>query len=289
MRTATASRLIEESRLLGRIAGYAATVGPSDAAAFTSITETYAHGQVVDNIRKTDDFIVPLLRRLRARTVLDAGCGVGATVERLRDHGFDAYGFDLVENVRFWRNLGRTPERYVVAAPVDPVLPFDDGTFDAIYSIGVIEHVGTTDGNATRRRDYHEVRRRWVRELLRIVRPGGAILLAGPNRRFPVDTAHGADAGAWPIEKAFSRRFGFTLHRPWGDNFLWSYDDVERYLGGEAASVEALGVERLMFFTRVPAPLRLLARTYVRHLPPSLLKTAFNPWVAALITKRGRE
>ncbi len=280
-----AHSLIREERLAGRIDGYPSTIAPELARAYDSIESAYAESQLTDNIQKTDRYLLPLVQRIGARTVLDAGCGVGATAERLRELGIDAYGFDLVENVKFWRQQQRPVDRFVVAAPVDPVLPFADGAFDFVYSIGVIEHVGTTNGHADRRHDYHEIRRRWTLELLRVVRKGGCLLLAGPNRCFPIDTAHGPDSKAMNWEKAFAARMGVTIHRPWGENFLWGYSDVRQYLAGGVVAVEPLSIESLINFSRVPRLGRALARLYVRWLPKSVLGTGFNPWVAALITK----
>ena len=86
-------------------------------------------------------------------------------------------------------------------------------------------------------------------------------------------------------EKAFAARVGVTIHRPWGENFLWGYSDVRKYLAGREVAVEPASIEGLMNFSRVGRPLRALARAYVRWLPKFLLGTGFNPWVAALIKK----
>ena len=178
------SSLIREERLVGHIDGYPSTIAPEIASAYDSIASAYAESQLTDNIQKTDCYLLLLVRRIGARTVLDAGCGVGATAERLRQQGIDAYGFDLVENVKFWREQQRSVSRFVVAAPVDPVLPFAGGAFDLVYSFGVIEHVGTTNGHSDRRSDYHEVRRRWTLELLRVVRKGGTSFLPAQTAAF---------------------------------------------------------------------------------------------------------
>lgn len=58
----------------------------------------------------------------------------------------------------------------------DTKLPFSDGTFDLVISNHVIEHVGDSDAQ-----DDH------VRELARVLRPGGWLYLAMPNRWAPVE------------------------------------------------------------------------------------------------------
>ena len=283
--TVASDSLIQKERIVCTIHGYSSTVDSSVATTFESIPLEYVEDQRTVNDIKADKWLLPLLRRLGAHRVLDAGCGVGQTVERLREHGFDAYGYDLLENVPFWQRLNRATDRYIITAPVDPIIPLADGAVDGVFSFGVIEHVGTSDGKSTRLADYHEIRRRWTSEMLRVVRPGGFLMLAGPNRCFPIDTAHGPDAAASHIETWFARKAGLTLHRTWGPNFLWSYSDVERYVDGKASTIEALSVHNLMFFSRVPWPFKFLAEKYVQYLPAWLRKSGFNPWMAALITK----
>ena len=277
--------LVNKSKLVDYLCGYPSTVAESDTSAFESITSEYAENQKTENDRKTDTWLLPLIERLGAKRVLDAGCGIGQTVERLVEHGIDAHGFDLIENVKFWERYGRPNSRYVVTAPIDPVLPYDDGTFDLVFSFGAIEHVGTNDGNTTRLADYDEIRRRWVKELLRVVKPGGHLLLAGPNKNFPVDVAHGPDAAASNFEKWLARKLKLTVHNTVGKNFLWGYGDVRRYVKNSASSIQGLSIHNFIYFGRVPKPIKLLAEMYVKHLPSALLKTGCNPWVAALVRK----
>ena len=50
-------------------------------------------------------------------------------------------------------------------------LPFRDASFDAVYSMGTVEHFDDTDGA--------------LREIFRVLRPGGAAVIGVPNRRDP--------------------------------------------------------------------------------------------------------
>ena len=248
-------------------------------------TEEYAHDQSEVNIRVTREFLEPLARRVSASTILDVGCGVGKSVVTLIEDGFDAYGVDLPGLTKHWAALDLPRDRFFVAHPGTFELPFEDDSLDFAYSFGVLEHVGTHDGHATRAPDYHDARRRWLREIFRVVKPRGSLLMGGPNRNCPVDFSHGLDASANAAERWLSRRVGRSIHRPWGEYFLWGYPDFERYLQGLEFELEPLSIRGLLQFGRVPRPLRGLARLYIEHLPRVLWGTGCNPWVMALIRK----
>jgi len=100
---------VNRDRLIDTIEGYPSTVPGAEAVAFTSVTSDYAENQKAENDRKTDSWLLPLLKKIGARRVLDAGCGVGQMVERLLANGVDAYGFDLIENVSFLGIHGLDP------------------------------------------------------------------------------------------------------------------------------------------------------------------------------------
>lgn len=274
-------------RAAGHVKGYVATTAGAMRQNYQAITAGYAQRQREDNDAKTRSWLHPLLSSIDAHSVLDAGCGVGQMVASLLELGYDAHGFDLHENVERWIDMGLSADRMVVTDPEHLVLPYADRSFDAVVSFGVIEHVGTTDGNATRRLDYTALRQQWVAELFRVVRVGGSILLAGPNKGFPIDTAHGLDAASNRLERALTRALGASMHRTWGDNFLWSYGDVRRYFGELPHEVTPLSIATLLNFSRVPLAMQGMARAYVAHLPAALLGTGFNPWVAALVRRTG--
>jgi SAM-dependent methyltransferase len=81
---------------------------------------------------------------LRGRLVLDVGCGAGRFMDVVRRLGGECVGLDLSYAVEAsQRNLGRQPGMHVLQADVFR-LPFRPGTFDVIYSIGVLHHTVDT-------------------------------------------------------------------------------------------------------------------------------------------------
>jgi SAM-dependent methyltransferase len=94
--------------------------------------------------------------------VLDAGCGSGRTLEQLGRYG-DVHGIELnpdAAEVARARGCGE-----VVVGRLEE-LPWDAGSFDLITCLDVIEH--TPDDRAT------------LRELRRVCRPGGWLLVTVP-------------------------------------------------------------------------------------------------------------
>ncbi len=282
------SAAIDAGRFVGRTSGYWATVsGSLDLPDLT--TDDYADAQLQLNARKTLDFVLPVIRAAGARSVLDVGCGVGKMVTTLREEGLDAFGVDLSGLQNRWKRLDMPVSRFFVVGPEQLSLPFRDDALDFAFSLGVIEHVGTTDGHADRRADFHAVRQQWTREIFRTLAPGGHMLLGGPNRAFPVDVAHGLDSRASAMERRLSRWARASIHRTWGDNFLWGYEDIGRYLEGEAFEVTPLSVAPYLHYSRVPRLFRGLVKAYVEYLPVFLRGTGWNPWMAVLVRKTAQQ
>jgi hypothetical protein len=65
-----------------------------------------------------------------------------------------------------------------------------------------------------------------------------------------------------------------TVHRTWGDYFLWGYGDIPKYLEGLSFRMNALSIHRLLKFRRVPRPLRAVAAMYVEKLPLGIVDGA---------------
>jgi SAM-dependent methyltransferase len=98
-----------------------------------------------------------------AARLLDAGCGTGGMAGHLAARA-RAVGVDLsAEAVRLARARGAAVARAGLMA-----LPFADGTFDCVTSFDVLYHRWVRDDAAA------------VREMARVLRPGGHLLLRVP-------------------------------------------------------------------------------------------------------------
>lgn len=107
------------------------------------------------------------------RRILVDGCGVGMYVRHLAELGYHSIGLDIdFERVREGTRDGI--EQLHTAA--GEYLPYPSDTFDAVLSHEVIEHVSDDQLAA--------------REMLRVLRPGGRVILFCPNRWYPFET-HG--------------------------------------------------------------------------------------------------
>lgn len=116
------------------------------------------------------------------------------------------------------------------------------------------------------------------------MRPGGSILLACPNKRFPIDIQHGPNDELTyaPRRTKIFERTGMNLHPTWGDYHLASYADVRNWFGRHRVRPLPLaGYFGFSAFDRPGAIGRLskVAQRYVDHLPEPLRATALNPYL----------
>jgi SAM-dependent methyltransferase len=194
-----------------------------------------------DNRRFTLEYTAPLLSRLigppsAGGAVLSVGCGVGSDVETLAGLGWDAHGVEPGYRHEAWSR--RTcPQRLHLGD--GRRLPFDDGRFDAVTSYGVIEHIGAIGDSVEVGPDFWEQRVRYARELARVTRPGGAIVLSTPNKLFPFDFFHSTN------------RYGVRPHSP-REAFSVSYGEIERLFVGIAGcrAIRPLGLAGGFVFRR---------------------------------------
>lgn len=140
--------------------------------------------------------------------VLEVGFGQG--------YGADVFG----DHVRVYEGLEVDPEALDHAAATtardnarfqvyDGVnMPFEDGAFDVVFALQVIEHVAALE--------------LWLAEIDRVCRPGGTILFTTPNRTHRV----------------------MDGKRPWNRFHLveWTPDEFEEVLATQFADVDVTGI-----------------------------------------------
>ena len=164
---------------------------------------------------------------LEGARILDIGCGLGVYVRKFREFSDRVVGIDI-DRKRLVEGARTTPGLMLSASEQ---LPFRDGAFDVVVLNEVIEHV--CDDRAT------------IAEALRVIRPGGHIVIYAPNRLFPFET-HGIYLG---------NRFVF------GNIPLinWLPDPVRNRLVPHARAYTRRGIRRT--YARLPVDVR--AETYV--------------------------
>jgi 2-polyprenyl-3-methyl-5-hydroxy-6-metoxy-1,4-benzoquinol methylase len=174
------------------------------------------------------------------KKVLDWGCGTGVFAYAIADEGHEVWGTDPQQPPMGEEIARRTDGRFHYTKTEDPtVLPYDDATFDVVLSNGCLEHVAETGGSD----------RASLKEIVRILRPGGAFVCAHlPNEKSYIEAA--ARRLRAPIRKYAGYRF-------YAHNVLYSRDKV-------AALTDECGLELSDFqsYGAFPRnPLSLLPRS----------------------------
>jgi len=163
----------------------------------------------------------------RMGAILDFGCGCGRVARHWESlQGPAIHGADVSRpsvrwcrhNLRFMRTVRCEPE---------PPLPYADASFDFIYALSVLTHLTEASG------------RRWLHELIRVLRPGGMLLFTVHGERF---------LGELPTEDAAAFRRGefVVANRPAalaGTNAFASFHPSQYVRGSLLPSLDAELVE----------------------------------------------
>ena len=126
------------------------------------------HWWFVGRRRIIGSFVEEIRRELGSERphILDVGCGTGANLELLGEYG-DAEGVDVShEALAFCRERGLDNVRHGAAEK----LPYEDGSFDLVTGLDVVEHLDDDVAG--------------LKEMRRVLRPDGRALLFVPAFMF---------------------------------------------------------------------------------------------------------
>lgn len=195
-----------------------------------------------------------LTRRLvpAGSEVLDWGCGNGHFSYALKRMGHRVSGFAF-EDFALRRHLGSDYD-FKLGEAGEPVrLPYPENRFDAVFSVGVLEHVREFEGDEAGS----------LREIRRVLRPGGHFVCYHfPNRNSLVERVNGST--------------GRHTHL-----YRYTADDVRRLSaesGMELVEVRRYAALPRNVFGRLPVPLSgwgSLARAY--DAADAVLGTVMSP------------
>jgi SAM-dependent methyltransferase len=172
------------------------------------------------------------------------------------ERGAHAFGVDISEpTVRLARAAFTDASEPLRATAADVrALPFTDDSFDAVYSMGTIEHFAETE--------------RAVAEIARVLKPGGSAIIGVPNRHDPflrpllATLLQAVGLYGYGYEKSYSRR------------------GLRRLLEGAGLKVVA---ETAILF--IPGGLRMLDLACHAWCRPLTTVTAALVWPFALIDR----
>jgi len=147
--------------------GVADRAGASDSAGYAPVLHPHAppwFNRLIDELQ---------LRALRkalaiaaippAARVLDVGCGTGRWLRRFAEFGYHATGVDATQGMLHLARSRQTASPLVAGEAVR--LPFADASFDAVADVTVVQHIPA------------ELQPQALAEMVRVLKPGGALLL----------------------------------------------------------------------------------------------------------------
>jgi len=101
--------------------------------------------------------------------ILDIGCGTGHLAGELMKRGYEAWGVDYSEGMVQYAREHYDPNRFQVG-DIEHI-QFPDNTFDGVMCLGVVEYLGSDEPA--------------LREMRRVLKPGGYAVITTPNSMCP--------------------------------------------------------------------------------------------------------
>jgi ubiquinone/menaquinone biosynthesis C-methylase UbiE len=121
--------------------------------------------------------IKELLADCHSGRLLDLGCGPGLMAEHFLSRGFEFFGVDISEGMiaECRSRFGDNDRAHFIVSDAEK-LDFADGEFDAVVCMGLFEYLD--DESAV------------LREIHRVLKPGGVLLASFLNKRSPYRIWH---------------------------------------------------------------------------------------------------
>lgn len=181
-----------------------------------------------------------------ATRMLDIGCGDGGFLIAMAHRGVHAHGVDLAEhNIMGAYLRGRSWQRPIAATVASATsLPYPAESFDAVTCGDVIEHVSQPLTA--------------LREIKRVLRPGGYLWLAAPTRYFRSNIWRDPHYGYFGISVLPRRQAAWYMVRVRRALPTLHHYEVERLprYGAMIATLQQLGFELLAGVYWPPVALR---------------------------------
>lgn len=140
------------------------------------------HWNIQKNTRKGVVFFsyweraIALAGDLRGKQILDAGCGDGFFASLLQKKGAVVTGVDYSDRAIAFACLLEPHAEFLHASMA--TLPCSDALFDVVFSTEVFEHIPLDE------------RAHAVKELFRVLKPGGALIVTSPSVLLPYNPKH---------------------------------------------------------------------------------------------------
>lgn len=192
------------------------------------------------------------LASFQNKTVLDFGCGNGAQTVQFAEAGCRIVAVDIdVEDLNTLRRHVHEEEiRTIQPLRYDGArLPLAEASMDLVLSFEVLEHVPNEDAA--------------LREILRVLKPGGELILSVPNKGWLFET-HGAHLPLLPWNRVpFFSWLPHFIHRRFAKARIYRKRDIVRLL-------QRHGFE-IMSTQYVTAPMDVIKSPQLKRLARRLL------------------